>query len=197
MLKKRAEAVNPAQPAAPSAPEPKRQTQAQPAAGGINFKEISISVLTDAFQAKGVMRAVGVIQTYLNDEQKSTISLYNAEAYGLRPENGATHIVQDELIIRKHKLQILAFDEMPAAGEITILQRAEEMAAYTDQFAIHCKFRMGPDALLVDFIDTALSQFIVATDLKIYPLFQPRIPLLASAPLALIQREAVRLYHKV
>ena len=85
---------------------------------------------------------------------------------------------------------------MPQQGQITLLARAEPLMMYTDRFAMAAKFHMGPDSRIADFAGASLQQFLIASDVKLYPLFQSRGGLVQAAPLALIHKTAVRMYHK-
>ena len=53
-----------------------------------------------------------------------------------------------------------------------------------------------PDAHLADFTEASLQQFLLASDVKIYPLFQARPGLVQAAPIALIHKSQIRVYHK-
>jgi hypothetical protein len=137
----------------------------------------------------------GVLQTFLNDEQRPTLVIYNADILGFEPTNPAARVIVPELIVRKPGCMILAFDRRPSPDQILLQPRAEATALYTDHFMVEAIFYMGADTRLLDFADTSLQQFIVATEAKIYPLFQPRASLVPSAPLVVIQKSAIRFYH--
>jgi len=173
----------------------KRATGTEQAVAGPSIAEFVVTLFTSNFQARGVIRVPGVLQTFLNDEQRPTLVIFSAEMVGFEPTNPAARINVPELIVRKPGCTILAFDRRPSPDQIVLQPRAEATAIYTDQFMVEAVFYMGADTRLLDFADTSLQQFIVATDAKIYPLFQPRAPLVSSAPLVVVQKSAIRFYH--
>jgi hypothetical protein len=173
----------------------KRSTQ-NLASPEVSHTEFNVTILNDAFQTRAKLRSLGLLTTYLNDDSKPTFPVYHAEAVGLDPANPATRIVQEEFIFRKPTIHAVAFESVPGDGHVVLLQREEALVVYTSHYAIQGKFHLGPDDRLNDFIEVMLSQFVIVTDAHVYPLFQPRTPLIAAAPLVLIQRSHIRMYHK-
>ncbi len=159
------------------------------------FTEIGVVVLTSGFQIRGNLHVLGVMQTFLNDDQKPTLSIFGADALGIDPGNPAAHLTQPEIVVNKRAAQIIALTAAPPPGAITLLAKIENLVLYTDVFAIAGKFHMGPDAHLADFAESSLQQFIVASEVKIYPLFQPRPGFHSAAPIVLIHKSAIRMYH--
>jgi hypothetical protein len=172
----------------------KRATGEQ-AAAGPSITEFSVTLFASNFQARGILRAPGVLQTFLNDELRPTLVIYNADVIGFEPTNPAARVTVPELIVRKPSCMILAFDRRPSPDQILLQPRAEATALYTDQFMVEAIFYMGADTRLLDFADSSIQQFIIATEAKIYPLFQPRASLVPGAPLVMIQKSAIRFYH--
>jgi hypothetical protein len=163
---------------------------------GPNFADVGATVLTSTFQVRGKLHVLGVMQTFLNDEQKPTLSVYNADVIGLNVNNPAAHMTQPEVILNKRYAAIVALEAMPPQGQLSILARAEQLMMYTDSFALSARFHMGPDARLSDFTEASLQQYLLASDIKIYPLFQARPGMVQAAPIALIHKSQIRLYHK-
>lgn len=173
----------------------KRATQTEQAVTGPSIAEYSVTLFTSNFQARGVIRAPGVLQTFLNDEQRPTLVIYNADVLGFEPANPAARVIVSELIVRKPSCAILAFALRPPSDQLVLLPHAERAAVYTDQFIVEADFHMGADTRLIDFADSSLQQFVAAADAKIYPLFQPRAALVSAAPLVIMQKSAIRFYH--
>lgn len=175
----------------------RRATQSLPAIEQPSYAEIAVSIITSGFQARGKLHSMGILQTYLNDDQKTTLTLYGAEVIGYDPNNPATRITPEELVLRKAACSIIAFESRLPSEQWMLMPRTESLVIYTDHFAVQGKFHMGPDARLADFADAGLQQFIPASDAKIYPLFQPRAGLIQAAPVLGIQRTSICMYHKV
>lgn len=164
--------------------------------GEPTFVEYGATILTSTFQVRGKLRVLGVMQTFLNDEQKPTLSVYNADLIGFNISNPAARMSQPEVFVSKESASIVALEAIPPQGQIMVQSRYEALMMYTDRFALAGKFHMGPDARLADFVGATLQQFIVASEVKIYPLFQARTGLVQAAPVALIHKSAIRMYHK-
>lgn len=158
--------------------------------------EVGVSVLTSIFQARGKMHVLGTLQNFLNDEQKSTLTVYGAEVIGLQTSNPAARMSQPEVIINKRSIQAIALDVAPPPGALVMMAKTEQLVIYTDQFALSGKIHMGPDARLADFAEAALAPFISGSEMKVYPLFQARQGVVQAAPVVLIHRSQIRLYHK-
>jgi hypothetical protein len=163
----------------------------------VNFTEFNVTLLTDGFQTRAVMRCIGLLAIYLNDDSKPTFPLYNAELVGLDPTNPATRVVQEEAFFRKPMCHVIAFENIPGEGHVVLLPREEALVVYTSHYAIQGKFHLGPDDRVGEFMEVQLSQFVTISDVHIYPLFQPRTPMIAAAPLVMMHRSLVRMYHKV
>ncbi len=173
----------------------KRTTGQMPAAASLATNEYRITVFTTAFQVRGLLRVPGVLQTYMNDVERPTISVFNAQMTGFDPNNPAGRINVPELIIRKTECGIIAFEDQIPSDSMKLLPRGEYLAVYTDRFIAEGEFHMGADSRLTDFIDISLQQFILAVNVKVYPLIQPRVTLVPFAPLVAIQKVSIKLYH--
>jgi hypothetical protein len=160
---------------------------------GPNFIEVGVTIFTSAFQMRGTLQVLGTLQTFINDEQKPTFTLYNAEALGT---TNPVKMSQQELVVSKRSVQCLLFDTMPPQGSIALLPRQEPLVVYVEGFAISARFYMGQDARIADFSDASMQQFLAAGDLKLYPIGQVRPGLVSSAPLGVIHKSAFKFYHK-
>ncbi len=163
---------------------------------GPNFTELGTTVLTSTFQVRGKLHVLGVLQTFINDEQKPMLVVYSADVLGFDPTNPAARMSQAEMIVNKRHATIVALETMPAQGQLSLLTHTEPLMLYTDRFALSGKFHMGTDARVYDFTEVSLQQYIAASDVKIYPLFQSRPGLVQAAPVVLIQKSQIRMYHK-
>jgi hypothetical protein len=162
--------------------------------GQPNFVEMGVTVFTSAFQMRGTLQVLGVMQTFLNDDQKPTFTLHGAEVLGVSAAN-PVKMNQREVIVTKRSIQCLLFDTMPPQGAMALLPRQEPLVVYVEGLAISARFYMGQDARLADFADSSMQQFLTAADLKLYPITQMRQGLVNAAPLGVIHKTAFRFYH--
>lgn len=160
------------------------------------YTEVPASILTAAFQVRGKVRTLGNLQTFLNDEKKPTLSVYNADVTGFDVTNPAARMTQPEMFITRAAIIAVLFETPPPPGQIVLPPHTESLMVYSDRFALSGRFHLGPDARLTDFAEISPLPFIVISDAKIYPLFQPRPALVQSAAIALLRRSAIRLYYR-
>jgi hypothetical protein len=156
--------------------------------------EMSVAVLTSIFQIRGKLHILGDLATFLNDEQRTTMSVYDTNVLGVSASNPAAQMTQSEMIMNKRSAHLIAIEGTPPS--VTLLPRIESLVMYTSQFAFMGKFHLGTDARVTDFAETSLSQYIPVTEVRIFPLFQARPGVINAASLAFIHKTAILTYHK-
>jgi len=159
--------------------------------------ELPVIVLTTALQVRGRMWIRGVMQTYLSSDQKHTLSIYNADVLGMEASNPAARMSQPEVVVAKHSASIILVEIRPPDWALMTMPRMESLVAYTESFALMGMYHMPPDVRIQDFAAVSASEFIVATDIKVFPLFQARAGIVQTAPVALIHRNAINLFHAI
>jgi hypothetical protein len=156
--------------------------------------DLSVAVLTSIFQIRGKLGVLGDLPTFLNDEQRATVSVRNTNVLGLSITNPAAQMTQAEMILSKRSTHLIAIEGTPP--NVLLLPRIESLVMYTSQFALMGKFHLGADARIIDFVDVSLSQYIPVTEVRIFPLFQARPGLVNAASLAFIHKTTILTYHK-
>ncbi|MBI5961273.1 MAG: hypothetical protein HY866_21220 [Chloroflexi bacterium] len=162
---------------------------------GSTAKNLPVTVLLAGFQAQCILQVMGILQTFLNDEQKAVFALKQVALHGLEVDNPAASMSLPELYVRKEECHAIAFDRMFEKDDTGLMPRPEQVAVYTSHYAIQGQFHMGSDTPISDFIASSKSPFVVATDAYIFPLFQPQAALIQTAPLVFVYRSAVRMHH--
>jgi hypothetical protein len=162
-----------------------------------NVKEYPLTVLMAGFQAQCQFETVGLVQTFINDEQRGVFTLNDVHLHAVDPGLSAINMALPELHILKEVCHVLAFEEMLSQDETGLMPRAERLAVYTSHYAIQANFHMGADSNISDFIETSRLLFIAATDAQIFPLFAPRSALVQQAPLVYVAQSQVRMHHPV
>jgi hypothetical protein len=161
------------------------------------MKQTQVTILTAGFQIRCTLRSMGLMQTFLNDEQKALFTLDDVTLFGLEMGNPATSIRLAELHIRKEQIHLIAFPTMLSRDESGLLPRTETLAVYTSHFVIQGSFHMGTDSLVSDFMEISKSQFIGVSNLAVFPLFQAQTAVVQQAPIGFIYRDAVRMHHQI
>ena len=98
---------------------------------GSQSVQTDVTVLLHGFQARGQLLIVGVLQTFLSDEQKETLSLHNVTLHGLEQGNPARSMQLNGLFMHKTACQVIAFDTALPSGTTGLFPRTEQVAVYT------------------------------------------------------------------
>ena len=160
-------------------------------------KEIPATILLEQFQVRCQLAVIGMLQTFLNDDQKDVLSLHGVTMHGLDAGNPARSMQLQGLFAHKRSCHVVAFESAMSQEETGLLPRTERLAVYTSHYVIQGDFHMGPDALISDFIASSRAQFVGATNVQIFPLFQLQAAMIQEAPLVYVHRDTVRLHHIV
>jgi len=158
-------------------------------------REVPVTVLLPGFQARCALQVYGTLQMFINDDQRAVFPLKNVTLYGLEAGNPAASMTVGEIFVPKAHCHALAFDQMLAQEDTGLMARIERLVVYTSHYAIEGDFHMGKDIPVSDFIASSRAQFIGATDVNFFPLFQPQAAVVQHAPLAFIHRETVQMHH--
>jgi hypothetical protein len=149
------------------------------------------------FQVRGRMWIRGVIQSYLGNDQKHTLSIYNGDVLGLEATNPAARMSQPEVVINKGAASVILLEVRPPEWSMTLIPRSATLVTYTDRFAVMGTYQVPTDGRIQDFAALYPTEFIMALDVKVFPLFQARQGLVQTAPVALVHRKAVSLFHAI
>ena len=160
-------------------------------------KESTITILLPGFEVACTLRCVGVMQTFLNDEQRGIFALSAATVYGLEEGNPATSMKIPDLFVRKRDCHAIIFPMALPRDESGLLPRTERLAVYTSHYAIQGDFHMGADANVGDFIDSSKLLFVGASNVTIHPLFAPQSSLTQQGAMVFIARDSVRMHHRI
>src|SRR5690606_34800202 len=84
-------------------------------------KQNPATVLVPEFQIHCTLHSVGMMQTFLNDDLKPTLTLHEASMLGLRRGNPATSMSLPELYVRKDQCHALAFEQLFSQEETGLM----------------------------------------------------------------------------
>lgn len=160
-------------------------------------KAVRVTALLPGFQAQGELQVIGLLQIFLNDEQRDGFTLLNAMVHGLQADNPATSLQLDEVYLRKDTCQLVAFEDEFSKDESGLLMRSERLVVYTPHYAVQGHFHMGATAELSEFMAGSTRLFVAATDVTIFPLFRAPTALIRRAPLVFMHRDAAQMHHKL
>lgn len=156
---------------------------------------IPVTVLLPGFQARAALTVLGVLQTFVNDEQKGVFALQQVALHGLEVGNPASSMELDSLFVPKDQCQVMAFDTMFPRDQIGLMPHVERIVAYTSHYAIEAEFHMGADAQPSDLLDSVRVMFLGVTNATFFPLFRSQAAIIQHAPLAFVYRRGMRMFH--
>jgi hypothetical protein len=160
-------------------------------------KSLPATLLLPSFQVRGTLPVLGVIQTFINDEQKAVFGLKGVSMHGLEVGNPATSMQLDELFVAKEYTHVLAFDQMLPQDQTGLMPRIMPLVAYTSHYAVQGDFHLGADTMAGEVLDSIRCAFLGVTNAQFFPLFQPQAAMIQQAPLVYLHCRAVRMYHTV
>lgn len=160
-------------------------------------KHTPVIILTTGFQVQGTMVSIGLMQTFLNDDQKMIFPIRDTTVHGMVRGNPAVSMNIPEIFISKPDCHAIVFGSMMSQDETGLMPRTEMMVAYTSHYAVQGEFHMGYDALIGDFIQDAKSMFIGVTNAYFFPLFDAQAALVPQSPLVYMHRSTILSHHLI
>ena len=161
------------------------------------MKELPVTVLLPGFQARCTLPVLGMVQTFLNDDQRSVFSLKQATLHGMETGNPAVSMQLESLFAPKEHCQVIAFESMLPQEQTGLMPRVERIAVYTTHYVIQGDFHMGADNSVGDLLDSFRGFFLGATNVEFFPLFRSQAAIIPKAPLTFVYRRAVLMFHPV
>ena len=160
-------------------------------------KAMPVTVLMPGFQARCTLPVMGMVQTFLNDDQRSVLLLKDVTLHGLETGNPAASMELEDLYATKEQCLVIAFETLLPQDQTGLMPHEERMAVYTSHYVIQGSFHMGVDAGVGDLVDGFRTTYIGATDVEFFPLFRPQAAVLHTSPLVYVHRKSVRMFHPV
>ena len=160
-----------------------------------NLKEMPVTVLMPGFQARCTLPVMGMVQTYLNDDQRGVFTLKDVTLHGLEAGNPAVSMQLESLFAPKEHCQAIAFEVLLDQDQSGLMAHTERMAVYTSHYVIQGDFHMGADNSVGDLVDAFRTFYLGATDVEFFPLFRSQAAVIQSAPLVYVFRKSVRMFH--
>jgi hypothetical protein len=161
------------------------------------IKAMPVTVLTPGFQARCTLQVLGVVQTFLNDEQRSVFPLKKVTLHGLQAGNPAVSMQLEDLYVSKGQCHAIAFETMLDQDQSGLMPHKERMAVYTSHYVIQGDFHLGVDNVVGDLVDSFRTFYLGATDVEFFPLFRSQAAMIQTAPLVYVYRTSVRMFHVV
>ena len=160
-----------------------------------NVKDTPVTVLMPGFQARCILPVMGMVQTFLNDDQRSVFPLKDVTLHGLEAGNPAVSMQLESLFVPKEHCQAIAFEVLLEQNQSGLMPHIERMAVYTSHYVMQGDFHMGADNGVGDLVDAFRTFYLGATDVEFFPLFRAQAAVIQRAPLVYVYRQSVRMFH--
>jgi hypothetical protein len=156
-----------------------------------------IRVLTPAYLLTGEVEENNAFVGWLNNKDKLTLDLHNAEGLVLDPE--ASLPATAAKLVTLAKSQVVAIDMVSPEGQrtINVPQRSQLAVLYTARFIIQANLHPTGDMPISNIPNVTKSNFVPVTQVQLHPLLLTRkLPSLESK-LMILNWSHVDFYHSL
>ena len=154
-----------------------------------------VHILSSSFQFSGELETVGDTFGYVDDGDRTCLSIHDARLAPLTPGNPLKGLHRPMVVVLRPQVVFLYFSSAETRESIRLLTRAEPLVAYTPVAVCRGNFHITAEARVRDFVDTIASYFVPVTDATIYPLVSLPAPFPLEADLILLGRDQIQTYH--
>jgi hypothetical protein len=166
---------------------------------GLQLSEVRVKIVLAEFMLDGQVKAVGPLESYLNNDTYKYVSLINCVATPLRQTNPLKTIGYDEGYLKAEDILLVYPTDPEVQTKIKLMPKAQRGIFYAGEFVIQANLSMGMEMKLSSALDALAQQFarrfLAITDALIFPMFPTRTALPKIMPIALLNREKVSHYH--
>jgi hypothetical protein len=154
-----------------------------------------VRIYTSELTSEGQLEPLGHLLDDLNDPAKTGFLLHQAHIAPLVAGSALRPFSLEQVTVNKADLHLLYLADADDRESLSLMIRTEPVIVYTSRFVIRGQFHMGGETRLRDFVDGLSSVFLAASDVTVYPLFQPAVDIPKSYPLLFINKHLITLYH--
>lgn len=152
-------------------------------------------VYTSELILEGQLEPIGPLLDDLDDPARAGLLLHDAQIAPLVANSGLRSFALQEVTADKADFHLIYLSEADDRDGLNLMKRTETMIVYTSRFVVRGHFHMGGETRQRDFVDGLSGTFLAASEVTLYPLFQPAVAIAKSYPLLLINKRQIRLYH--
>jgi hypothetical protein len=154
-----------------------------------------VHILTASFQFSGQLEVVGALLNFINDLNRDSFSLYDANLTPLTPGSPLKGIFRPHVVVRRPYIAFLYFASAETRASLKLLARHELLVAYTPIAVCRGRFHMSSEANLRDFLDVSQGSLLAVTEARLFPLVEFPAPFPLDAELLMMGRAQLQSYH--
>ena len=161
---------------------------------GLHFDPISVDISAGNFLVRGEIEVRGDLIVYLNDQNRSSFPIRNAQIMADGPEYKVSAMKQTSFTTSQEHIAFVAVPKEEDAQKVQFVQASRTVVFYTNWFAIRGDLHVSSEARDDDLMDPT-KDFFAVTDVSVFPIRQMTHQPQHKYPLAAIQRTGVVGYH--
>lgn len=152
-------------------------------------------IYTSELILDGKLEPLGHLLDDFDDPVKTGFLMHDAHISPLVAGSGLQPFTLKQVTANKTDFHLVYLSEADHRDSLTLMKRTELVIVYTSRFVIRGNFHMGGESRLRDFVDGLSGTFLGASDVTLFPLFQPAVAIPKRYPLLLINKRQIRFYH--
>jgi len=165
--------------------------------GTLESRHYAVDLLTEQYVFSGALEPPGMLITYLNHPDRSTLQIKQVTASALDAGSKLAAWQADTLWVRRDEVLAMRFVDQISQNTMQLLPRKEKLRVFLPRFVVQALFRCGVDTSVGDLFDTLTSYWALATDALIYPPVPCAAPVFSTAPLLMVNRRRLLFYQQV
>ena len=167
--------------------------------GGLTLQisEVPSKIVLDQFLLDAKIRAVGVLDTNLNNEDYNYITVVDGVATPWYQTNPVKPIGYSEGYLKISDIVMVYPLNPDVQQKIQLMPNFERAVFYVGSFAIHANLIVGAGMSLSEAMEALPKRFLAATEVSLFPMFPANTALPDVMPIALLNRSRISHYHGV
>ena len=171
-----------------------------PAGGGgltLQISEVPAKIVLDQFLLDAKIKAVGVLDINLNNEDYDYVNVLDGVATPWSQANPLKPIGFTEGVLRIEDMLLIYPLDPAVQTRISLMPHSERGIFYMSSFIIQANLYMGEGTALLAAIDSMTKRFLAATEVSLFPMFPTSTALPETMPIALLNSAKIYNYHGV
>jgi hypothetical protein len=167
--------------------------------GGLTLQisEVPAKIVLDQFLLEAKIRAVGVLDTSLNNEDYNYVTVVEAVATPWLQTNPIKPIGYPEGYLKISDIVMVYPLESDVQQRIQLMPHSQRGVFYLGSFIIQGNLSVGADMGLSEAMESLLKRFLVATEVSLFPMFPANTALPDQMPVVLLNRAKIYQYHGI
>jgi hypothetical protein len=161
-----------------------------------NVTSYPVELLACCFQVSGRLTPLGDILSFLNDPQRATLVIEDAQATPLQAGWRAGQFSGPDMVVPKAEVQLVLVGDLQA-DELRLLPRIEQLVVYTDTFAVNGHFHTGSETPVSDLFYVSRGPFFPASDAQVYAVQPLNVPVEGVASIMFVNKDHINLFYQM